>query len=90
MNDPMLPWALFGILNTLLYFPSGGIYPAQSLSTWLRWITHVDPFTCAVHGLRVLLLRRAEVRIVLPDVFLLGLFSAVMFAESVKLFHRTL
>lgn len=90
MNNPMLPRALFGVLNTLLYFPSGAIYPTQSLPTWLRWITYVDPFTYAVHGLRVLLLKGAAVRVVLPDVFFLSLFAAVMFAGSVKLFRRTL
>ncbi|MEP6619396.1 MAG: ABC transporter permease [bacterium] len=90
MNNPMLPRALFGVLNTLLYFPSGAIYPTQSLPRWLRWITYVDPFTYAVHGLRVLLLKGAAVRVVLPDVFFLALFGAVMFAGSVKLFRRTL
>ena len=90
MSNPMLPRALFGVLNTLLYFPSGAIYPIQSLPPWLRWITYVDPFKYAVHGLRVLLLKGAEVRVVLPDVFFLGLFAAAMFAGSVKLFRRTL
>ena len=90
MNNPMLPRALFGVLNTLLYFPSGAIYPMQSLPAWLRWITYVDPFKYAVHGLRVLLLKGAEVRVVLPDVFFLALFAGVMFAGSVKLFRRTL
>jgi ABC-2 type transport system permease protein len=90
MNNPMLPRALFGVLNTLLYFPSGAIYPTQSLPTWLRWITYIDPFTYAVHGLRVLLLKGAAVRVVMPDVFFLALFAGVMFAGSVKLFRRTL
>ena len=90
MNNPMLPRALFGVLNTLLYFPSGAIYPIQSLPAWLRWITYVDPFKYAVHGLRVLLLKGAEVRVVLPDVFFLALFAGVMFAGSVRLFRRTL
>ena len=90
MNNPMLPRAMFGILNTLLYFPSGAIYPIQSLPTWLRWITYVDPFTYSVHGLRVLLLKGASMRVVLPDLFFLSLFAAVMFAGSVKLFRRTL
>jgi ABC-2 type transport system permease protein len=90
MENPMVPRALFGILNTLLYFPSGAIYPIQSLPGWLRPITYVDPFTYAVHGLRVLLLKGATVRVVLPDVFFLGVFAAVMFFGSVKLFKRTL
>jgi ABC-2 type transport system permease protein len=90
MNSPMLPRALFGVLNTLLYFPSGAIYPIQSLPAWLRWITVVDPFTYAVHGLRVLLLKGAAVQVVLPDVMFLGLFALAMFAGSVRLFQRTL
>ena len=90
MNDPLLPRAMFGILNTLLYFPSGAIYPVQSLPSWLRWITIVDPFTYAVHGLRVLLLKGAAMRVVLPDVAFLALFAGLMFAGSVKLFRRTL
>ena len=90
MNNPMLPRALFGVLNTLLYFPSGAIYPVQSLPTWLRWVTVIDPFTYAVHGLRVLLLKGATIRVVFPDVMFLALFAAAMFAGSVKLFRRTL
>jgi ABC-2 type transport system permease protein len=90
MENPMVPRALFGILNTLLYFPSGAIYPVQSLPAWLRPITYVDPFTYAVHGLRVLLLKGATLRVILPDVAFLGLFAAVMFFGSVRLFKRTL
>jgi ABC-2 type transport system permease protein len=90
MNNPMVPRAMFGVLNTLLYFPSGAIYPIQSLPAWLRPITYIDPFTYAVHGLRVLLLKGATIRVVLPDVFFLGVFTALMFFGSVKLFRRTL
>jgi ABC-2 type transport system permease protein len=90
MDNPMLPRAMFGVLNTLLYFPSGAIYPVQSLPSWLRWITRVDPFTYAVHGLRVLLLKGAAVHVVLPDVAFLALFTLLMFGGSVALFRRTL
>jgi ABC-2 type transport system permease protein len=90
MNNPMLPRALFGVMNTLLYFPSGAIYPVQSLPAWLRWVTVVDPFTYAVHGLRVLLLKGAEVSVVLPDLLILSGFALAMFALSVRLFRRTL
>jgi ABC-2 type transport system permease protein len=81
---------MLGVLNTLLYFPSGAIYPVQSLPTWLRWITVVDPFTCAVHGLRVLLLNGAAIQFVLPDIAFLGVFALAMFAGYVRLFRRTL
>jgi ABC-2 type transport system permease protein len=90
MNNPILPRALFGVLNTLLYFPSGAIYPVQSLPAWLRAITVIDPFTYAVHGLRVLLLKGATPRVILPDVAFLTVFAIVMFALGVRLFQRTL
>ena len=30
VEDPLVPRAIFGILNTLLFFPSGSIYPIQA------------------------------------------------------------
>jgi len=90
VTDPLLPRAVFGVLNTLLYFPSGAVYPQQGFPTWMRVIAVIDPFTYSVHGLRVLLLKGASLRVVLPDVGFLALFAAIMFAGSVKLFRRTL
>ena len=29
VSDPLVPRAIFGVLNTLLYFPSGAIYPVE-------------------------------------------------------------
>jgi len=29
INDPLVPRAIFGMLNTVLYFPSGAVYPTQ-------------------------------------------------------------
>jgi len=30
VEDPLVPRAMFGILNTLLFFPSGSIYPINA------------------------------------------------------------
>ena len=30
VSDPLLPRALFGVLNTLLFFPSGAVYPIKA------------------------------------------------------------
>ena len=30
VNDPLVPRAIFGVLNTVLFFPSGAVYPTQS------------------------------------------------------------
>ncbi len=43
MSDPLLPRALFGVLNTLLFFPSGAVYPQQAFPGWMRVIAKVDP-----------------------------------------------
>src|SRR6202140_4547163 len=45
VEDPLVPRAIFGILNTLLFFPSGAIYPIEAFPRWLRVIASVDPFT---------------------------------------------
>jgi ABC-2 type transport system permease protein len=90
MNNPIMPRAIFGMLNTLLYFPSGAIYPTQSLPTWLRVVARVDPFSYAVHALRVLLLKGASVTVMLPDLLFLAGFAGLMFWGAVALFRRTL
>ena len=55
VEDPLVPRATFGILNTLLFFPSGAIYPIKAFPWWLRVIAKVDPFSYAVHGFKCLL-----------------------------------
>ena len=59
VEDPLVPRAMFGILNTLLFFPSGAIYPIKAFPAWLRGIAYVDPFTYAVHGFKAILLKDA-------------------------------
>ena len=36
MNDPLVPRAIFGVLNTVLFFPSGAVYPASGFPDWMR------------------------------------------------------
>src|ERR1019366_9055971 len=45
VSDPLVPRAIFGVLNTLLYFPSGAINPFEGFPAWLRSISYMDPFT---------------------------------------------
>ena len=59
VEDPLVPRAMFGILNTLLFFPSGAIYPIKAFPAWLRGIAYVDPFTYSVHGFKAILLKDA-------------------------------
>jgi ABC-2 type transport system permease protein len=90
VDDPLVPRAIFGILNTLLFFPSGSIYPVQAFPAWLRVIAKADPFTYAVHGFKGLLLKEAGLNAILPDMIYLAIFGTVALAIATPLFKRTL
>ena len=90
VEDPLVPRAIFGILNTLLFFPSGSIYPIQAFPWWLRAIARVDPFTFAVHGFKALLLKEAGFSAIVPDMIYLSLFAVITLGIATPLFKRTL
>ena len=90
INNPLIPRAIFGVLNTLLYFPSGAIYPVEALPWWLRAITRLDPFTYAIDGFRGLLLRGTGIGSVFGDIACLAGFGALMLTLNTLLFKRTL
>ena len=39
VNDPLVPRAMFGVLNVLLLYPSGAMYPTASFPKWMRSCT---------------------------------------------------
>ncbi len=90
IEDPLVPRAMFGILNTLLFFPSGSVYPIQAFPKWLRAIARVDPFTYAVDGFKCLLLKETPLAAVWGDILFLSLFAAGTLAIAIPLFKRTL
>lgn len=90
VDDPLVPRAMFGILNTLLFFPSGSIYPIQAFPKWLRGIAYVDPFSYAVHGFKAVLLKDAGFAAIWPDLLYLSLFGVICLAIATPLFKRTL
>jgi ABC-2 type transport system permease protein len=90
VEDPLVPRAIFGILNTLLFFPSGAIYPIQAFPWWLRGIAKVDPFTFAVHGFKALLLKEAGFSAIIPDMLYLSIFALISLSVATPLFKRTL
>jgi ABC-2 type transport system permease protein len=90
VEDPLVPRAMFGILNTLLYFPSGAVYPVSSFPRWLRTLASVDPFTYAVHGFKGLLLKESGFAAVAPDILFLLAIGIVALALATRLFKRTL
>jgi len=90
IEDPLVPRAMFGILNTLLFFPSGSVYPVQAFPRWLRAIARVDPFTYAVDGFKCLLLKETNLSAVWGDMLYLTIFAAITLGIAIPLFKRTL
>src|SRR5436190_23174132 len=90
VEDPLVPRAMFGILNTLLFFPSGSVYPIQAFPRWLRAIATVDPFTYAVHGFKSLLLKETGLSAIVPDMVYLTVFAVITLSLATPLFKRTL
>ena len=90
VTDPLVPRATFGVLNTLLFFPSGAVYPQQAFPAWMRAIAVVDPFTYAVHAFKALLLKNTGMAAIAADLGYLLAFSVVSMAVATLLFKRTL
>ena len=90
VSDPLVPRAIFGMLNTVLYFPSGAVYPTQSFPGWMKAITIADPFSYAVHGFKELILKNTGLMAISGDLFFLFCFTAVAMTAATLLFRRTL
>jgi ABC-2 type transport system permease protein len=90
VNDPLIPRAVSGLLNTVLYFPSGAVYPQQGFPKWMQVLAAIDPFTYAVHAFKCLLLKNTGLAAIAPDLFFLLTFSIVAMGLATVLFKRTL
>jgi ABC-2 type transport system permease protein len=90
VSDPLVPRATFGILNTLLYFPSGAVYPQQGFPEWMQVIAAIDPFTYAVHAFKCLLLKNTGFGAIAFDLLYLVGFSVIAMTLATRLFRRTL
>jgi ABC-2 type transport system permease protein len=90
VNDPLVPRAVIGVLNTLLYFPSGAVYPTNAFPQWMKVISAVDPFTYAVHGFKELLLKNTGLAAIGFDLMYLAVFALLAMTAATALFRRTL
>jgi ABC-2 type transport system permease protein len=90
IDDPVVPRAIFGVMNTLLYFPSGAVYPTNAFPGWMRALSSVDPFTYAVHGFKSLVLKNTSLMAIGTDVAFLAIFSVIAMVAATLLFKRTL
>jgi ABC-2 type transport system permease protein len=81
---------MFGLLNTLLFFPSGAVYPQQAFPGWMQVIAKVDPFTYVVHALKSLMLKNTGFEAISFDLMYLTIFAVVSMTAATLLFKRTL
>ncbi len=90
IDDPVVPRVIFGVMNTVLYFPSGAVYPTNAFPGWMRALSSVDPFTYAVHGFKSLVLKNTGLAAISTDIAFLAVFTVVTMAVATALFKRTL
>jgi ABC-2 type transport system permease protein len=90
VDDPLVPRAMFGVLNTLLFFPSGAVYPTEAFPKWLQAIAVVDPFTYAIHGFKSIILKDGGFAAIQYDLLFLFTFGIGTLLIATPLFKRTL
>ncbi|MGA3045976.1 MAG: ABC transporter permease [Terracidiphilus sp.] len=90
VDDPLVPRAMFGVLNTLLFFPSGAVFPVSAFPKWLQAIAIVDPFTYCVHGFKAILLKDGGFVAIQYDLLFLFTFGIGTLLIATPLFKRTL
>jgi ABC-2 type transport system permease protein len=90
VDDPLVPRAMFGVLNTLLFFPSGAVFPVSAFPKWLQAVAIVDPFTYCVHGFKAILLKDGGFVAIQYDLLFLFTFGIGTLLIATPLFKRTL
>jgi ABC-2 type transport system permease protein len=90
VDDPLVPRAMFGVLNTLLFYPSGAMYPIAAFPGWLRALAIVDPFTYCIHGFKAILLKDGGFEAIRFDLAFLLVFGIGTLLVATPLFKRTL
>ncbi len=81
----------FGLIGSFVIFPmfllSGALYPLENLPRWMAVLTHVNPVTYAVDGVRGVLLGASSHSFIF-DLSIVFLFSAIMIALGTWSFNR--
>jgi ABC-2 type transport system permease protein len=90
VDDPLVPRAMFGILNLLLFYPSGAMYPIFAFPAWLRALSVIDPFTYAIHGLKMIILKDGGFASIEYDLAFLLVFGVSTLLIATPLFKRTM
>jgi ABC-2 type transport system permease protein len=90
VDDPLVPRAMFGVLNVLLLYPSGAMYPTASFPKWMQALTIIDPFTYVIHGFKSVILKDGGWIAIRSDLLFLLVFGIATLLIATPLFKRTL
>ena len=71
-----------------LFFLSGALYPLENFPVWLRYLSHLDPLTYGVDGLRAALIGISSYSI-LFNLILMIAFSCVMIVLGAYFFEKS-
>ncbi|MDD4879771.1 MAG: ABC transporter permease, partial [Candidatus Omnitrophica bacterium] len=89
-DHPRIVGVLVGFLNVIFYFPSGAVYPIESLPNWLRAFAKVNPEAYAVHAFKELILKGSGFVAVRGDLIFLMAFIVFMLFLATLTFKRTM
>lgn len=89
INHPRIVGILSGFLNVILFFPSGAVYPVASFPKWLKAFAKVNPEAYAVHALKAILFKSADLPAIIRDIAFLFLFTLLSMAIAIVTFKRS-
>ncbi len=89
-SNPRLIGGPAGFLNVILFFPSGAVYPIESLPPWLHAFTVWNPETHAINALKSVMFKGADFAAISGDVSFLAVFTALMLLLAGATLKRSL
>jgi ABC-2 type transport system permease protein len=89
-SNPRLIGGPAGFLNVILFFPSGAVYPIESLPPWLHSFTIWNPETHAISALKSVMFKGADFAAISGDVQFLAVFTALMLLLAGATLKRSL
>jgi ABC-type multidrug transport system permease subunit len=89
-SNPRLIGGPAGFLNMILFFPSGAVYPIESLPPWLHTFTLWNPETHAIRALKSVMFKGAHFAAISSDVAFLAAFTALMLVLAGATLKRSL
>ena len=89
-SNPRLIGGPASFLNMILFFPSGALYPIESLPPWLHSFTRWNPETHAIRALKSVMFKGADFAAISADVAFLAAFTAIMLLLAAATLKRSL